>query len=128
MNNQNNSSQRVQRREFGGYLRSQIKKHWKRQKEAATDLGISAETLSYILSGRNIAPDDLLIIVSEKCGIPLEEILRIKYWPQLLLLTGIVDPKELTKNIVEELDEQELVELTRYAAFLLLRRPVTLEA
>lgn len=128
MNNQNSSSKRVQRGEFGGYLRGLIKKHWKRQKEAATDLGISAETLSHILSGRNTVPDNLLIIVSEKCGIPLEEILRMKYWPQLLLLTGIVDPKELTKNIVEELDEQELVELTRYAAFLLLRRPVTVEA
>ena len=80
------------------------------------------------MSGRNTAPDDLLMIVSEKCSIPFEEIIRIKYWPQLILLTGIMDPKELTKNIVEELDEQELEELTRYAAFLLLRRPVAVEA
>ncbi len=125
MNGKANHHQREQRIKFGSYLRSLLKQHWKKQKEAAADLGLSEEKLSFILRGRRTAPDNLLTIVSEKCGVPLEEILMRKHWPQLLLITGIVDPEELTRNIVEELDGQELAELTRYAAFLLLKRRVT---
>lgn len=126
MNNQNNYSQQ-QRSQFGSYLKEMIKRRWKRQKEAAVELDISEEKLSYILRGKRTAPDSLLISLSEKCSVPLEEMLRKKHWPQLFLLTGIVEPAELTKNLVEELEEKELEELTRYAAFLLLRRHVVTE-
>lgn len=89
---------------------------------AALELGISAETLSYILRGKRQAPDELLTKISEKCNVPLEDILTRKYWPQMLLLSGIIEPSKITKNLLEELDPPELEEITRYAAMLLLKR------
>ena len=111
-----------QRAEFGSYLKDLQKKRWKRQKEAAAELNISPEQFSDILRGKRLAPDHLLIRLAEKCDVPLEEILMRKYWPQLPLLTGIVEPAELPRDLMKELDPQEVEEVTRYAAFLLLRR------
>lgn len=126
MSKRKNSSQQRQEK-FGEYLRGLVKQRWHWQKEAADELGISEEILSRIINGKNFAPDKLLIILSEKCNVPLEEILRRKYWPQLFLLTGIIEPTELTTDLVDELNDVELEELTRYAAFLLLRRHVAMQ-
>lgn len=117
-----NTNFQQRRAEFGSYLKDLIKKRWKWQKEAAADLDIHPEQLSDIVRGKRPAPDHLLIRLAEKCDVPLEEILMRKYWPQLPLLTGIVEPAELPRDLIKELDPQELEEVTRYAAFLLLRR------
>jgi len=111
-----------QRDEFGNYLRKLLKRRWKKQKDAAGELGVSEEQLSQYVNGKRTAPVDLLERLAEKCDVPLEVILREKYWPQLHFLTGIVQPAELARDLAEELLPEEKVELTRYAAFLLLRR------
>jgi len=72
--------------------------------------------------GKRKAPDELLIQLAKKYQVPLEEILLNKYWPQLPLLTGIMKPAELIRDIQKELHPEDMQEVTRYIAFLLLRR------
>ncbi|GAI95143.1 unnamed protein product, partial [marine sediment metagenome] len=72
--------------------------------------------------GRRRAPDKLLIQLAKKYRVPLEELLRKKYWPQLPLLTGIMHPDELLTDLQKDLYPKEIEEVKRYMAFLLLRR------
>jgi len=133
VNHSNGDSKRKKEAKFGGYLRGLVKAHWGSQKNAATDLCVSESALSYVLTGERHASDDLLLKISDECGVPLEEIIRNKYWPQLplFLLTAIINPVELPKAIEDyleelenKLEEEDKRELTRYAALLLLRRHV----
>lgn len=110
------------RAEFGRYLEG-LRKHQRlTQKKAAEQLGISPGRLSYIESGNRPVPDELLVRLAEEYHVPLEEILRRKYWPQLPLLTGIMHPDELLTDLQKDLHPEEIEELKRYMAFLLLRR------
>jgi transcriptional regulator with XRE-family HTH domain len=117
----NNSSQ--QRREFGAYLKDLRKRRHLTLEKVGSDLGISAGEISYIESGsRRSISDQLLIRLAERYGVPLGEMLMKKYWPQLPLLTGIVEPSKLVADLHKYLYPEEVEEVTRYLAFLLLKR------
>ena len=111
-----------QQTDFGFYLKDLRKHRGLKQKQVARELGLKPECLSMIESGRRRAPDELLIQLAKKYRVPLEELLRRKYWPQLLLLTGIINPTELVTDLRKDLHPEEVEEVTRYIAFLLLRR------
>lgn len=105
--------------------------------QAAPLLGLQCKHpegyLSQIETGNKPIPEIALLNVPAVYRVPAEEVLRRAYWPQLplSLLTAIMEPNELPKGIEDyledlekELEETEKRELTRYAAFLLLRRHV----
>lgn len=110
------------RTKFGSYLKDLLKRRWGKQKNAAAELGVSEQQLSQYVNGKRTTPDNLLTRLAEECNVPLEEIMIRKYWPQLHFLTGIIAPAELVGDLRKELLPTEKEELTRYAAFLLLRR------
>jgi len=123
--------------EFGAYLQKWRKDANLNQDEAARRLGIESKNpgayLSQIEHGDKPLPDAALLKIPQAYDVPPEEVLRRAYWPQLtlFLLTAIMEPTELPKAIEEyleelenALDEEELRELTRYAAFLFLSRHV----
>lgn len=121
--------------DFGAYLRK-----WREDvplilDNAALKLGIKSKNpgahLSMIERGDRAIPDAALLNVPRVYGVPAEEVLRRAYWPQLhlSLLTAIMAPTELPKaiedylkDLEEELEDDDKMELTRYAAFLRLRR------
>ncbi len=107
---------------FGLYLKVLRKRRRLKQKNVASELGIKPESLSMIERGKRKAPDELLLRLTEKYQVPLEELLLNKYWPQLPLLTGIMRPSKLVKDLQKELHPEDMQEVTRYIAFLLLRR------
>jgi transcriptional regulator with XRE-family HTH domain len=105
---------------FGGYLRKLRGR--RKQKDVAPKLGLKPEQLSMIERGKRAATEQQLIMLAVGYNVPLEQILREKYWPQLSLLTGIIKPAELARDLISELDSKDQEEVTRYAAFLLLKR------
>lgn len=113
-----------QRVKFGLYLRELRKEKRLTQKKVEDDLGIKHGRLSLIESGSRPISDQLLVRLADKYGVPLEELLRNKYWPQLPLLTGIMKPAELVMDLQKDLHPEDMEEVTRYIAFLLLRRAV----
>lgn len=128
MSRQSTNFEKKRQAQFGSYLRDLRKRRDLKQYKVAEQFSVN---LSAIEKGDRPAPDRLLIELAEKYGEPLEELLRHKYWPQLPLLTAIMEPTELPKEIEdylkeleEELGKDDKKELTRYAAFLLLRRHV----
>ena len=108
--------------EFGLYLRALRKHRHLKQKDVASELGISAGELCSIEKGYRRAGDQLLVELADKYRVPLEELLRKKYWPQLPLLTGIMEPTEHIGDLQEDLHPEDVEELRRYTAFLRLRR------
>jgi len=106
--------------EFGRYLRKLRGR--RKQKEVAAKLGLKPEQLSMIETGKRAANEKQLITLAVEYSVPLEQILRKKYSPQLSLLTGIIEPAELARDLISELDSKDQEEVTRYAAFLLLKR------
>jgi len=114
--------------EFGRYLRSLRKRRKLKQKDVAAEFHIN---LFEMETGERSVGDHILVELADKYRVPLEEILRHKYSPQLPLLDTIMEPTLLTKKLEdylkqleEKLDDDEKMELTRYAAFLLLRRHI----
>ena len=127
----NNTFRQEQRERFGSYLQELRQRRGLKQKDVADDLGIKPENLSKIEHGYRQATDIQLARMAEIYDVSLEEILTEKHWPQLRLLSAIVKPAILPRSVEEflqelesELNEQDREELTRYAAFLLLRRQV----
>lgn len=120
-----NNSDKRRRVEFGLYLKHLREERRLKQKKVAHDVGISAGRLSLIESGDRPVPDQILVKLAEEYGKPLEEFLGKKYWPQLPLLSGIIEPGELPTDLLRELLElrdEEKEEVIRYVAFLRLRR------
>ena len=111
-----------QKTAFGLYPKELRERRRLKQKNVASELGIKPETLSMIERGKRKTPDELLIQLAKKYQVPLEEVLLSKYWPQLPLLTGIMKPAELVRDLQKELYPEDMQEVTRYIAFLLLRR------
>jgi len=108
--------------QIGRYLTALRRHRHLKHKDVASDLGISAAELCKIEKGYRRAGDQLLVELAEKYRVPLEELLRKKYWPQLPLLTSIMEPTEHITNLQKELCPEEIEEVRRYKAFLLLRR------
>ena len=124
-------------KDFGDKLKRWREKAHLTLDQAAPLLGLECKHpegyLSQIETGSKPIPEVALLNVPKVYDIPAEEVLRRAYWPQLhlSLLTAIMAPTELPKGIEDylkdlekELEETEKRELTRYAAFLLLRRHV----
>lgn len=116
---------RQRQAEFGRYLRSLREQKKLKQKQVARELHIN---LCEIEKGRRSISEKQLRRLAEKYDESLEKILERKYSPQLPLLTGIVRPTELTEDLLNRLHAEEreeiMKEVTRYIAFLLLRRDV----
>jgi len=127
-------------KDFGDHLKKWREDAGLTLEQAAPLLGLECKRpegyLSQIETGKKPIPEATLLNVPRVYKVPAEEVLRRAYWPQLCLalLTAIMEPTELPKRIEDyleelekELEEKEKRELTRYAAFLLLRRHVVTE-
>jgi transcriptional regulator with XRE-family HTH domain len=119
MSQQSANFGRQRRVEFGHYLRELRERRVLQQKEVARELHIN---LCDIEKGGRSVSVAVLIRLAEKYNVPLEELLRKKYSPQLPLLDGIMRPTDLVKDLQQELHPEDMEELTRYIAFLLLKR------
>lgn len=122
MNQQSTNFGQDRQAKFGFYLKGLRRRRGLKQKEVAGELGMKPESLSMIEKGSRRAPDQLLVELAEKYRVPLEELLRQKYWPQLPLLDGIMHPAELVKDLQQDLHPEDMEEVTSYIAFLLLKR------
>lgn len=122
-------------KDFGHYLRKWRKEAGLTLEQAAPLLGLKCKRaegyLSRFETGERPIPEEALLKVPRVYNRSAEEVLRRAYLPQLPLdlLTAIMEPTELPKGIEDyleelekKLEEKEKRELTRYAAFLLLRR------
>ncbi len=113
---------RQRRIDFGQYLKGLREDREKTQTEVEGHLKIKHGRLSLIESGERPVSDQLLLDLAKEYNVPLEEILRARYRPQLYLLDGIMRPAELIRDLKEDLRPEDMEEVTRYIAFLLLKR------
>lgn len=107
---------------FGSYLRDLRKSQNLTLKKVAKDIGITDSYLSMIETGARGVTDRILEGLASKYGLPLEQMIIKRYWPQLPLLAGIVEPTEDLSNLVKSLRPEEVEEVKRYIAFLRLRK------
>ena len=119
MNQQSANFGRQRQVDFGRYLRELRERRGLSRTQVADKLHIN---IWEIEKGRRTISVDQLIRMAEKYDVPLEDLLRKKYSPQLPLLDGIIQPAELVKDLQQELHPEDMEELTRYIAFLLLKR------
>ena len=116
-------------KQFGDYLRELRESNTNlSQAEAARRVGLSPEQLNYVEQGTR-APRDLpLIKLAQLYKVSPDEVLRSAYWPQLVLLPliSIIEPEQLSKDLIEELEkglaEEERREITQLIEELLHRR------
>jgi transcriptional regulator with XRE-family HTH domain len=117
-------------KEFGKYLRGlRIQNTELSQAEAARRVGLKPGQLNYIERGER-APNDILPLIklAQLYHVSPDEIIRRAYWPQLLLLplVAIIEPQELTSDLIEELqkglEDNERQDLTKYIEKLLCKR------
>ena len=115
--------------EFGAYLRGLRERNMPfSQAEAARRLGLTRQELNYYEKGTRVPPDSLLIHLAHLYHRPTAEVLERAYWPQLVLLPliAIIDPGQLSRDLIEELEKglegEERKEITRHIEELLLRR------
>jgi len=121
--------ERRQRKRFGEYLRDlRVSRHIKQQ-DIEQEFKVN---LSEIEKGNRPAPDHLLEELAKIYKVLPEDLLEQRHWPQLLLLTCIIRPTEVTNDKLRDLESEfspeEIEEITeevkRYTAFLLLSRHV----
>lgn len=118
--------------EFGDCL-----KQWRDEaqltlEEAASKLGFKCKKpeayLSQIERGHKPIPDEVLVNVARVYHVSPDKVLGKAYWPQLILLPliAIVDPEQLPKDHIEELQkglkEEERREITQRIEKLLISR------
>jgi transcriptional regulator with XRE-family HTH domain len=122
-------------KEFGEWLKQCRKDASLTLEDAAKRLGITSKKpgsyLTMIEKGQRAIPDAALLNVHAVYNLSQEEVLRRAYWPQLPLpmLTAVMELSVLTKldnehfgDLGEILNDEDKVELTRYAAFLIQRK------
>jgi transcriptional regulator with XRE-family HTH domain len=107
---------------FGSYLRDLRKGKNLTLTKVAKDIGITCSYLSMIETGERGVTDRILKGLAGKYGVPLEQMIIKRYWPQLPLLAGIVEPTEDLSNLVKSLRSEEVEEVKQYIAFLRLRK------
>jgi len=130
MNQKSRDFERKRRIDFGRYLRDLRERPGKKktQIEVEGHLDIKSGCLSLIESGDRLVSDGLLVELAKEYDVPPDGVLRERYWPQLFLLSlvAIIDPKQLSRELIEELEkgfeEAERRDFTRYIAVLLHRR------
>jgi len=115
--------------QFGAYLRELREDRTPfSQAEAARRLGLSRQEFNNYEKGKRMPSDSLLMNLAHLYHIATGEVLEKAYWPQLILLPliAIVDPEQLTRDLIEELEkglaEEERREITRHIGQLLRRR------
>ena len=114
---------------FGAYLR------WLREENtelcqaaAARQLGLSRQELNYYEKGTRMPSYPLLIRLAHLYHVATAEVLERAYWPQLILLPliAIIEPEQLSRDLIEELErgleEEERREITRHIEELLRKR------
>ena len=125
MNQQSSNFGRQRQITFGRYLRELRERIRPRltQEQVAKEFRIN---LCEIEKGERPVSVEVLINLAKKYGVSVEEILERKYSPQLPLLTGIIRPTELTKDLLDSIRPEEMQqiddEVKRYTAFLILRQ------
>lgn len=115
---------------FGAYLKElRENKTPFSQAEVARRLGLSSrQELNNYEKGTRMPSDSLLINLAHSYHVPTAEVLERAYWPQLILLPliAIVDPEQLSRDLIEELEkglkEMERREITQHIKELLSRR------
>lgn len=123
------NSKRQPSGKFGAYLR-RLREHNTEfnQAEAAGLLSLTRQELNYYEIGTRVPSDPLLIRLAHLYHVATAEVLERAYWPQLVLLPliAIIDPEQLSKDLIEELEkglkEQERKEITQHIEELLQRR------
>jgi len=117
--------------DFGAYLKRLREDNTEYiQAEAARQLEISRQELSYYEKGTRVPSYPMLLRIAHLYHRPTAEVLEKAYWPQLVLLPliAIVDPEQLSKDLIEELEkglrDDERREITQSIKKLLRRRAV----
>lgn len=119
-------------KKFGEYL-SWLREHNTElnQAEAARSLDLkNRQELNFYEKGTRVPPHHLLVRLANLYHVATAEVLERAYWPQLVLLPliAIIDPEQLSKDLIEELEkglkEQERKEITRHIEDLLQRRSI----
>ena len=115
--------------QFGAYLRELRENRTSfNLSEAARKLGLKRQGLFNYEKGKRMPSDSLLMNLAHLYRIATGEVLEKAYWPQLILLPliAIIDPEQLPRDFIEELEkgleEEERREITRHIEELLLRR------
>lgn len=122
MNQQSINFGKQRREDFGHYLKDLRDKRGRKQMEVEDSLHMRHGRLSLIESGDRPVDEQLLEQLAKEYGVPPEELVMKKYWPQLPFPTGAIEPTEFLVELQKELRLDEVKEVRRYIAFLLLRR------
>jgi len=118
--------------EFGTYLKRLRENNTDYiQAEAARQLDISRQELNFYEKGTRVPSYPLLLRIAHLYHRPTAEVLERAYWPQLVLLplVAIVDTKQLSRDLIEELEkglqDDEKREITKLIKKLLRGRAMT---
>jgi transcriptional regulator with XRE-family HTH domain len=118
--------------QFGAYLKRLRENNTDYiQAEAARQLDISRQELNFYEKGTRVPSYPLLLRIAHLYHRPTAEVLERAYWPQLVLLPliAIVDPGQLSRGLIEELErglrDDEKREITKLVKRLLRGRVVT---
>ena len=116
-------------KELGDYLKELREQNTSLgQAEAARQVNLAPELLNYFEKGKRSPPDVILIKLAQLYQVPPDEVLAKAHWPQLILLPliSIINPEELSKELIEALEkglkEEERMKLTRHIKELLYKR------
>jgi len=111
--------------DFGSRLRDMRKNRSLTLGKVAGVLETSSGRLAMVEKGDRPMPDEWLEPLAHEYGVQLEDLVRMKYWPQLILLPliAIVNTDQLSRDIIEALEkgleEGERRELTQFIEELL---------
>lgn len=129
MRKQKTDPRRRPSKKFGEYLRRLREDNTElSQTDAARQIGLSRQELNYYEKGTRVPPDAILTRLARLYHVATAEVLDRAYWPQLVLLPliAIIDPEQLTRELIEELEkgleEKERSEITQHIDELLRRR------
>jgi transcriptional regulator with XRE-family HTH domain len=121
-------------KKFGEYL-TWLREHNTEftQADAARLLELnSRQELNQYEKGTRVPPHHLLVRLAKLYHVATSEVLERAYWPQLVLLPliAIIDPEQLSRDFIEELQKglevEERRELTKHIDELLSKRTALL--
>jgi transcriptional regulator with XRE-family HTH domain len=105
--------------DFGLYLKDLRERRGLSRTQVADELNIN---IWEIEKGNRSISDERLMQLAIKYREPLGEMLMKKYWPQLPLLTGIMEPTKLVADLHKYLYPEEVERVTVYIASVLRKR------
>jgi transcriptional regulator with XRE-family HTH domain len=127
-----NYSKRQPSAHFGAYLKELRENRTPfSQAEAARQLELSTkQELNNYEKGTRMPSYPLLLRIAHLYHCPTAEVLERAYWPQLVLLPliAIVDPEQLSRDLVEEIEkglqDDERRKITQHIKKLLRKRAI----